>query len=280
MILYDSSAGRKVESVSVLAIVHSQRGTGRGRLVSVWLSRFRPSPVTIRIIRSQTRVDPSRVERPFRFKLVDPSRYSDSSRPRAPREPYARYVWNVCRIRANAERNTVLPRPVAVRRAGTRPRPPRPGPGRGAHAARDETSTAEAAQTHVSNRYIASFGDLHRTGSPLRARDPRQPTRHRPSRLCVSRRPGSMLYRSNLYPLDPRRRYTAHDSGDWRSAAFVAPSCPRSLLSGVLPASPGRHPLYSPYYTPGSFPPSSHVCHQHMEWSASSSAPPLSERSL
>ena len=43
MILYDSSAGRKVESVSVLAIVHSQRGTGRGRLVSVWLSRFRPS---------------------------------------------------------------------------------------------------------------------------------------------------------------------------------------------------------------------------------------------
>ena len=53
-------------------------------------------------IRSQTRVDPSRVERPFRFKLVDPSRYSDSSRPRAPREPYARYVWNVCAYR---ERN-------------------------------------------------------------------------------------------------------------------------------------------------------------------------------
>ena len=122
----------------------------------------------LRRLRSQTRVDPSRVERQFRFKLVDPSRYSDSSRPRAPREPYARYVWNLCAYARTRNGSPYCPAPRgAVRRAGTRP--PRPGPGRGAHAARDETSTAEAAQTHVSNRYIASFvGDLH-TGSPTGA---------------------------------------------------------------------------------------------------------------
>ena len=76
----------------------------------------------LRRLRSQTRVDPSRVERPFRFKLVDPSRYSDSSRPRAPREPYARYVWNVCAYARTRNGSPYCPAPRgAVRRAGTRP---------------------------------------------------------------------------------------------------------------------------------------------------------------
>ena len=76
-----------------------------------------------------------------------------------------------------------------VRRAAVRDR----GPGlvEEPHAARDETSTAEAAQTHVSNRVIAliiaSFGTSYVPVALAGARD-RQPSRS--CLLCVSRRPG------------------------------------------------------------------------------------------
>ena len=112
----------------------------------------------LRRLRSQTRVDPSRVERPFRFKLVDPSRYSDSSRPRAPREPYARYVWNVCAYRERNQGRSDCPRrPVYGRPYAARVRDRGPGLVEEPHAARDETSTAEAAQTHVSNRNRVNY---------------------------------------------------------------------------------------------------------------------------
>ena len=168
----------------------------------------------LRRLRSQTRVDPSRVERPFRFKLVDPSRYSDSSRPRAPREPYARYVWNVCAYARTRNGTPYCPAPyaVAVRAARVRDRRVQV---RVEELTQRVTRRPRQRQRRRTFRIVISRRSEIYIPVALRARDPRQPTRHRPSRLCVSRRPGSMLYRSNLYPLDPRRRYTAHDSGDW-----------------------------------------------------------------
>ena len=187
----------------------------------------------LRRLRSQTRVDPSRVERPFRFKLVDPSRYSDSSRPRAPREPYARYVWNVCAYRRerNHRRLPAAPyiymaiwSPYAARVRDRRVQV------RVEELTQRVTRRPRQRQRRRTFRIVISRRSEIYIPVALRARDPRQPTRHRPSRLCVSRRPGSMLYRSNLSIhsiRDDDTGYTAHDSGDRRSRVRRG-SCPRS----------------------------------------------------
>ena len=113
-----------------------------------------------------------------------------------------------------------------VRRAAVRDR----GPGlvEEPHAARDETSTAEAAQTHVSNRNRVNYRVVREIYVPV-ALPPTGARDRQPSRCAFRVAPGAMLYRSNLSIRDDDTGYTAHDSGDRRSRVRRG-SCPRSRV--------------------------------------------------